>query len=433
MPFETLTKERFSAFQKRIAPDTLPKTFREAINAARYLGFQYIWIDSLCILQDDPDDWTAESSLMSSVYGGSSLNLAASDAPNGAAGCFFNRGNLWRCQVRVNAHHKEELYDCVPENIRSSLWNTQLAKRCWVVQERILAHRTLHFTRTQLFWECHEKDICETFPEELPPEFSLNFHITKRPLTEKNWHRIVSAYSSAKLTYSKDKLIAISGIARLIQLRTKDQYIAGMWRKDIEIQLCWSVYGSGHQRILPYTAPSWSWASIDTNGGGISFCHDEPYLAVTLCAQVQEISITHATTDQFGETLSANLRLSCRHLIHARFEYGEDGNSVLVAGQAITVYAQFDCFDLFEGMSVDMYVVPVMYNSWGRLCGLTVEPTSQRTGQYYRVGQFGFLSEDDTLKFDDAVKIADSQIEDSEYIEMLVDAEGLRHYVIDII
>ncbi|EPE24535.1 hypothetical protein GLAREA_08387 [Glarea lozoyensis ATCC 20868] len=434
MPFETLTKERISELQKRIALDTLPKTFREAINAARYLGFQYIWIDSLCIVQDDPDDWAAESSLMSSVYGGSSLNLAASDAPNGAAGCFFNRGNLWRCQVRVNANHKEELYDCVPKNIRMSLRDTQLAKRCWVVQERILARRTLHFTRTQLFWECHEKDLCETFPEEMPPKLSQYFHIAKRPLTEKNWHQIVSAYSSAKLTYSKDMLIAISGIARLIQLTTKDQYIAGMWKKDLEIQLCWSVYSSGGgQRILPYTAPSWSWASIDTKGGRISLCHDVPYLTVTLCAQVQEISITHATTDQFGETLSANLRLSCKHLIHARFVYGKGGDSVLVAGQAIMVYAEFDSFHLFEGMSVDTYVVPVMYDSWSRLCGLIVKPTSQRTGQYYRVGKFSFFWQDETLEFDNAVKIADSQIEDSEYVEKLVDAEGLRHYVIDII
>jgi hypothetical protein len=82
---------------------------------------------------------------------------------------------------------------------------------------------------------------------------------------------------------------------------------------------------------------------------------------------------------------------------------------------------------------VDIHLIPIVHDSSGQLDGLIVEPTGQRTGQYHRVGRFrtSFLRKNDTLKFDEALRVA--QIEDSEYIEMLVDAEGSRHYVIYIV
>jgi hypothetical protein len=130
--------------------------------------------------------------------------------------------------------------------------------------------RTLHFTKAQVFWECVGEHLCETFPEKLPPEIDSCFFITKGPITNRNWQNVVEAYCNSKLTYAKDKLVAISGLARLVQDKTGDQYVAGMWRKYLEIQLCWSVDRPG-RRISPYTAPTWSWASIDAYGCRLSY------------------------------------------------------------------------------------------------------------------------------------------------------------------
>jgi hypothetical protein len=86
-------------FRVRIPLEGLTETFKDAIHTNRFLGLQYLWIDSLCILQDDPDDWMRESPSMSSVYGGATINIATSGAVDGSLGCFFDRHTSWRCQI----------------------------------------------------------------------------------------------------------------------------------------------------------------------------------------------------------------------------------------------------------------------------------------------------------------------------------------------
>jgi hypothetical protein len=140
-----------------------------------------------------------------------------------------------------------------------------LIRRGWALQERLLAPRTLHFAKTEVFWECHQKSACESFPEKLPIACTVWYtHFAKQPLTQSMWTWIVERYSTCKLTYAKDKLVAISGLARHIQKQTKDQYMAGMWRKDLEFHLCWSgPYFSRRGEANMYGAPTWSWASMD--------------------------------------------------------------------------------------------------------------------------------------------------------------------------
>ncbi|KAH7417715.1 heterokaryon incompatibility protein-domain-containing protein [Cadophora sp. MPI-SDFR-AT-0126] len=89
--FLKLVRANLASFQVKIPYEDLSNTFQDAIFIARYLGFEHLWIDSLCIIQDDEDDWATESTLMTDVYGGSHLNIAAVSAENGDAGCFFKR------------------------------------------------------------------------------------------------------------------------------------------------------------------------------------------------------------------------------------------------------------------------------------------------------------------------------------------------------
>jgi hypothetical protein len=115
-------------------------------------AFKYLWIDSLCIIQDDADGWELESARMSSVYGCSSINIAATSAKDGSVGCFFNRDPkpMQRVRIPIFNDEKEELYDCVfravtPPGPYVHLKDAPLARRAWAFQERLLAPRTLHF------------------------------------------------------------------------------------------------------------------------------------------------------------------------------------------------------------------------------------------------------------------------------------------------
>jgi hypothetical protein len=86
-----LTRQNIQEFQDKIDFEKLTKTFQQTIQVIRYLGLRYLWIDCLCIIQDDKDDWAKESGLMASVYGGSALNIAATGARNGSEGLLSRR------------------------------------------------------------------------------------------------------------------------------------------------------------------------------------------------------------------------------------------------------------------------------------------------------------------------------------------------------
>jgi hypothetical protein len=122
---------------------------------------------------------------MGCVYGGSGLNIAASSALDGSSGCFIERLYTWRCQVQIKTEDQFSRYDCVPAQMYySSLSSMPLAKRGWALQERLLPSRTLHFTSKQVFWECHQKVACETFPEEFPTSIAYaNSYLKKQPVS----------------------------------------------------------------------------------------------------------------------------------------------------------------------------------------------------------------------------------------------------------
>jgi hypothetical protein len=97
-----------------------------------------------------------------------------------------------------------------------------------------------------------------------PPLAYASCYFRKQPISRSMWSWIVERYACSELTCAADKLVAISGLAREIQMQTRDQYVAGMWRKDLEFQLCWdNLVGQQCQRVAPYRAPTWSWASLD--------------------------------------------------------------------------------------------------------------------------------------------------------------------------
>jgi hypothetical protein len=138
-----------------------------------------------------------------------------------------------------------------------------------VLQERILSPRILHFAEKQLFWECSEICACEAFPNGiLRGTIYENLRDVTSPSAESAnaWNMIVQRYTKRSLTYSSDKLPALSGIAKWIGPRLGGTYLAGIWENaDLPRQLAWYVdVKSSKLRPRPdYRAPTWSWASVD--------------------------------------------------------------------------------------------------------------------------------------------------------------------------
>lgn len=154
--FMKLKKDNFRDMVQSITISELPKTFRDAVVVTRRLGIPFLWIDSLCIIQDSPEDWATESSSMRSIYKNCLVNIAATAAVDGSIGCFFDRVPVFArpCRIRVKK-------ECMHDFVASSTWldsvnHAPLYQRAWVIQEQLLAPRVLHFGEKQVFWECNE-------------------------------------------------------------------------------------------------------------------------------------------------------------------------------------------------------------------------------------------------------------------------------------
>ncbi|KAK9412951.1 putative RRM domain-containing protein [Seiridium unicorne] len=301
-----LTEKNKEELENNIDLRDLPRTFVEAIEIARRLAIPYLWIDSLCIIQDSLEDWKREASLnvvVQKVYGYSRLNIMATASSNSHQGLFRDRDPraIAMCRVTTSWDDEDRKEAMIIDKgaWRDQILQAPLIQRGWVVQERILPPRALHFGQTQLFWECNELDACEEHPTGLPwgmqEELSkiktldpdawydfcdqkyrqedihdLNYKPPPCPRAYAGydlWSRIVEYYTMTKLTYESDKLIAVSGLAQKMGQILDDEYLAGLWLRFLPSQLLWTVRDETcTNRTLNYQAPSWSWASVD---GGI--------------------------------------------------------------------------------------------------------------------------------------------------------------------
>ncbi|KAL1616270.1 hypothetical protein SLS54_008563 [Diplodia seriata] len=306
----------------------LPLTFRHAIDFASRLGqVRFIWIDSLCIIQDDNEDWLTQSKEMGKVYNNSFLNISATAAKNGDEGLFDIRRPplLWSDEIDLNVdgipgmiqeQNSHPIRRCTV--LDASFWTNHvdqapLNRRGWVLQERLMAPRNVHFCKEQVAWECQcdkgrkserhpdgfpildkrsQRLVSSTDAEYLEAKRllqrapDLNHQITDEQ-AYRTWKQIVERYTRAKLTKPKDKLIALSGVAQRMYEKTGWVYVAGLWQNrlpqnnclqvNLESQLLWCVepvwdtkrqqFSYPSSRPKEYRAPCFSWAALDADQG----------------------------------------------------------------------------------------------------------------------------------------------------------------------
>jgi len=150
-----------------VHPDELPRTFREACKLVNELGYQFLWIDSLCIYQDSEQDWLEESTRMSDVYSNSALNIAAGAAADSDGGLYSRRNSLTLATLSTS-------FSCPCTKERAVLIkqfddayaSSELIHRGWVVQEMLLPPRVVFFNRDEILWTCNSARHRELRPKD---------------------------------------------------------------------------------------------------------------------------------------------------------------------------------------------------------------------------------------------------------------------------
>ena len=299
--------------------ELLTSTTNDAIAITRSMGLRYLWIDALCIVQDDEDDWVYESTQMGSIYRHAFVTFCSltSDSCHKS---FINRApavevpfqskirrttkGFYLIRLRPRMQDRmdwnEYIFDC-----RLSKWT----KRCWTHQEQAMSSRLLLFGSLNVYFHCGKcrwsegddapRDAYKLGVMDQVTAFKDN-HMTSTELYE-SWDGLVNGYGCRLVTLDKDRLPAIAGLARMIGETLQDRYLAGLWKGDLHHGLMWYSQGDTlshgieahirNMRERNYIAPSWSWAA----------CPDVVSMGDHRSCTIEESTIVDVDTDTHSE------------------------------------------------------------------------------------------------------------------------------------
>ncbi|KAI8948475.1 heterokaryon incompatibility protein-domain-containing protein [Xylaria longipes] len=265
-PFKT-NRSNLGEVVRGISIDTLPKTFQDAIEVTRAMGVEYLWVDSICIVQDVKQDWLQQSEQMGEIYERAFIVIAAAGSSDSTGGLlniprhpeltaefpFFHLGDERAGTFMITM--------CSHLQFRPAFG--PLIKRGWVTQELLLGRRILFFMPGGMSWMCKKAELTEAGNDyDLRTDFPLPHWDSTQ-----EWLWFVYIYSGTQLSIPTDRLIAIQGIANELQKRRADRYHLGLWTKDLEQQLIWLADDYSPAEEISQL-PSWCWASL---GGSKDF------------------------------------------------------------------------------------------------------------------------------------------------------------------
>lgn len=353
--------------EKELPLPELSATFRDAIKTCRKLCIRYLWIDSLCIIQDGREDWEHESARMGDYYWNSFVTIAADHASEENQGCFRRRDpcSIQPCLVTLtfpqDIDRSMATVRVAPRIQEGADWRHKkysiLDTRSWVLQERVLSPRTLFFGAHQMCFQCISMQASESIPEgrdrttvrvqapfeefqrqirsfvvseDTPPatakisektgvktdlpsgeslisvEPGVDKEVDQKTFIElhENWYELLKEYSKRSITQKSDVLPALSGLAQRFHKILGETYLAGHWSGDLKFGLLWSVDESS-QRAGEYIAPSWSWASIRTCQ--LSFNFDYERVANGNLCRIHKAELTTRGSDSYGQVTKGRL------------------------------------------------------------------------------------------------------------------------------
>lgn len=259
------TRKTAQNFTDGIPTSRLPQTLLDAVNLTHKLGLRYLWIDCLCIIQDDAEDVSAEISRMAQIYQEAYVTVSAARARSVHEGFLSPRRVVAEPSVRVSLEHPNFTGSAILQQLRTySRANDPIHLRAWTLQEHVLSPKILVFGTQALWWTCedrtcndgdHEgnnKSLSNLWGNSGVNEYSLSF-----------WRSLVRDYSRRFLTFPNDKLPGIAGVAADYSRMFSGAYLAGLWEFSLVSELLWCSNRSDITRPTVQRAPSWSWASVD--------------------------------------------------------------------------------------------------------------------------------------------------------------------------
>ena len=440
LPACVTTAQTLKAHQQGIPWGAVPATFRDVIYVARQLGVSYLWIDSICIVQGDKEEWEREGGTMFHVYQNAHVTLAAAAGRGGFTGLWKDpsghrqatlaarlrlRDVLWPLYIRPR---HDEFYDW--RKLRFPLFS-----RAWAYQERLVSPRLLLFMGSEVAYQCFQACDCECGLDAVPPFTSVYKSVVgdkqvfsdrfggvqggPQPLgrtdepsaadeeeggdypTFRNrahqdgsaWRQMVHDYRTMRLSNEGDRLMAIGAIAEHVQAsRAGEVYLAGLWSGSLHADLLW---GNGWPRSRAWSrtksqpsspvAPSWSWASRPPLPSD-SFSVMSEKIAKAMAygqklAEVLDAPCPHTKDNPFGKAPSGELvlrgrLLACRFLA-CRFLGLTGGMILLCDGQAMYL----DYMSVYENIQHDK---ALWYASFGQFYLLELGSANSTISLYSR-------------------------------------------------
>lgn len=277
-------KSNLSNHLQQIPLSTLPSTVVDTIRLCHKLGLQYLWIDRLCIIQDDRDDWKREASKMCDIYSKATLTISAPICSDSTQSPNTERCNWWyekqshfgimeftdegsKSKRSLWLYHKSSRKDpwifekdwidfCELTKDQVSHW----LGRGWTFQEWMLSPRVLHID-SMTIWDCFEG-----YANELNQRGMKEARLTRNPKEfgkDLEWKSMVEEYSKRNIAFEKDRLPALAGLAERYRQETHYTYLAGLWLEEMPVSLLWQADPHIPADRRPPTnqkTPSWSWA-----------------------------------------------------------------------------------------------------------------------------------------------------------------------------
>jgi hypothetical protein len=372
-----LTKGTLSNLEHEIPFVALPQTLQDAVAVTRRLNIQYLWIDSLCIIQDDPDDIAKEISQMYKIYFEACITLSAATAETSKEGFL---------QIRKPSKHRRHTLSLPiqpPDAELGKLYfylieyhnpkeEEPIHSRAWTLQEHLLSGRVLVFGSWQLRWICREMNDCdggqkviyhqalEHLSQRLFSPVTLDSLARLPEIDDEDvkksrvgfmrdifdlWPTLVHEYTRRHLTVKEDRVVAIAGLAELYARLIGGEYIAGHWLRSLSCSLLWRrppFYE--HTGFTARRQPSWAWTSVD---GEVKMLDLVEFGSDNLDLIDYKFQLASPLAP-FGDVLSAHLTVAGRvrsafHFKGSRQLWFFDSENLEDNDPATTATATWDC------------------------------------------------------------------------------------------
>ncbi|KAF4545357.1 Heterokaryon incompatibility protein [Lasiodiplodia theobromae] len=292
---EDLKNIPWSNYLHAIHWSNLPQGFQDAIELCWEAEIRYLWIDSLCIVQGNQQDWNRESARMKDIYMGAFLTIVLASTKSPLEGALKarreftqpirvplsrNGANLGSYLIEPTMYTSDifEIESPVTKpwkHANKAIYDSRWRARGWTFQESYLPARKIYICEGRIHFSCKTHSRLEGLSGEFPPldrfaDGDEDEHDNQGYL---QWYTWVQHYTQRELTEPLDKLPAISALASRKGRTSNDRYLAGIWENDLEAGLLWHrrafKYGEASSTANPlhrspvYRAPSWSWSAYD--------------------------------------------------------------------------------------------------------------------------------------------------------------------------